>query len=216
MWKQWFPRWSRAFLWEEPRLSVNGVKLATHHLGLNRVRNPELQLAFLGEPSHIYCSTSQTLTASLTSAPLVCWRNTYGARSAFTHSAEIPALNRAVALQSFIGLDKICRFPPGYEIQRSSAVGSQKGTPTLPSAPIPSSWSPVLDAWFEMPPCQLTIIPTSLPAGMGQVSPSSAALVQPQRIKANIHPDLTPNFRGRESLHQGLFRADWEEFWELV
>lgn len=88
------------------------------------------------------------------------------------------------------------------------------GTPELLSAPIPSNWSPVSGAWFELPSCQLERMPASFPKGMGQALPHPAAPAQPQRTKANIHPALTPKLKCREILHQGLsLQQTRKSFW---
>lgn len=111
-------------------------------------------------------------------------------------------------------LDEICHFPPRSDMQRSSAVGSQGGTPELLSAPVPSNWSSVSGAWFQLPSCQLERMPASFLKGMGHVLSSPAAPVQPQRTKANIHPALTPNLKCREVLQQGLsLQQARKSFW---
>lgn len=111
-------------------------------------------------------------------------------------------------------MDEICHFPPRSETQRPSAVGSQWGTPALPISPSPSNWIPVSGAWFELPHCQLARAPASFCKGMGPALSSPAAPVQPQRAKANIHTALTPNFRWRKVLHQGLsLQQTGKSFW---
>lgn len=90
-------------------------------------------------------------------------------------------------------------------MQRSSAVSSQQGTPTLPSAFIPSKWSPV---------SRCLVWATSFPEGIGQTLLSPAATVQPQRKKANVHPVWTPDFRQSEVLYPGLsWRQTGKMFW---